>query len=49
MKKLIETIKNIWHIEDLRTRILITLAFIGFLIDSQERIAPFTLLEDSNS
>ena len=29
MKKLIETIKNIWHIEDLRTRILITLAFIG--------------------
>ena len=27
MKKFIETIKNIWHIEDLRTRILITLAF----------------------
>ena len=29
MKKLIETIKNIWQIEDLRNRILITLAFIG--------------------
>ena len=27
MKKFIETLKNIWHIEDLRTRILITLAF----------------------
>ena len=27
MKKFIETIKNIWHIEDLRTRLLITLAF----------------------
>ena len=29
MKKLIGTIKNIWNIEDLRTRILITLAFIA--------------------
>ncbi len=29
MKKLIETIKNIWNIEDLRNRILITLAFIA--------------------
>ena len=29
MKKLIDTIKNIWQIEDLRNRILITLAFIG--------------------
>lgn len=29
MKKLIETIKNIWQIEDLRTRILITLSFIA--------------------
>ena len=29
MKKLIATIKNIWHIEDLRNRILITLAFIA--------------------
>ena len=27
MKKFIETLKNIWHVEDLRTRILITLAF----------------------
>ena len=29
MKKLIETIKNIWRIEDLRTRILITLLFVA--------------------
>ena len=28
MKKLIETLKNCWKIEDLRTRILITIAFI---------------------
>lgn len=28
MKKVIETIKNIWKIEDLRTRILITLLFV---------------------
>ena len=29
MKKFIETLKNIWHIEDLRTRILITLGFVA--------------------
>ncbi len=29
MKKIFETIKNIWRIEDLRTRILITLLFIA--------------------
>lgn len=29
MKKLIETIKNIWRIEDLRTRLLITILFIA--------------------
>ena len=29
MRKLIQTIKNIWKIEDLKTRILITLAFIA--------------------
>lgn len=29
MKKLIETIKNIWRIEDLRTRILTTLLFVA--------------------
>lgn len=29
MKKIIETIKNIWGIEDLRTRILITLLFVA--------------------
>ena len=28
MKKLIETLKNCWKIEDLRTRILVTIAFI---------------------
>ncbi len=27
MKKFIETLKNIWHVEDLRSRILITLGF----------------------
>ena len=27
MKKFIETLKNIWHVEDLRSRLLITLAF----------------------
>ena len=27
MKKCIETLKNIWHVEDLRSRLLITLAF----------------------
>ncbi|HRF85872.1 MAG TPA: preprotein translocase subunit SecY [Alloprevotella sp.] len=29
MKKIIETIKNIWRIEDLKTRILITLLFVA--------------------
>lgn len=29
MKKLIETLKNIWRIEDLKTRLLITLLFIA--------------------
>ena len=29
MKKIIETIKNIWKIEDLRTRILITILFVA--------------------
>ena len=29
MKKIIETIKNIWRIEDLRVRILITLLFVA--------------------
>lgn len=29
MRKLIQTIKNIWTIEDLKNRILVTLAFIG--------------------
>ena len=29
MKKIIETIKNIWRVEDLRTRILITILFVA--------------------
>ena len=29
MRKLVETVKNIWKIEDLRQRILITLLFIA--------------------
>ncbi len=29
MKKIVETIRNIWRIEDLRTRILITLLFVA--------------------
>ena len=29
MKKVIETLKNIWRVEDLRTRILITLLFVA--------------------
>ena len=29
MKKIIETVKNIWRIEDLKTRILITLLFVA--------------------
>ena len=29
MKKLIQTIQNIWKIEDLKNRILMTLAFIA--------------------
>ena len=29
MNKIIETIKNIWRIEDLRTRILITILFVA--------------------
>lgn len=28
MKKIIETVKNIWRIEDLKTRILITLLLL---------------------
>ena len=29
MKKFIETLKNIWHVEDLRIRLLITILFIA--------------------
>ena len=39
MKKIIETIKNIWRIEDLRTRILMTLLFVAIY-----RVGSFVVL-----
>jgi preprotein translocase subunit SecY len=39
MKKIIETIKNIWRIEDLRVRILMTLLFVAFY-----RLGSFVVL-----
>ena len=39
MKKIIETIKNIWRIEDLRTRLLITILFVAIY-----RFGSFTVL-----
>ncbi len=39
MKKIIETIKNIWRIEDLRVRILITLLFVAIY-----RLGSFVVL-----
>ncbi len=39
MKKIIETVKNIWRIEDLRTRILITLLFVAIY-----RLGSFVVL-----
>ena len=46
MKKIIETVKNVWRIEDLRTRILITLLFIAIY-----RFGSFIVLPgiDSNA
>ena len=46
MKKIIETVKNVWRIEDLRTRILITLLFIAIY-----RFGSFVVLPgiDSNA
>lgn len=43
MKKFIETIKNIWRIEDLRTRILITLGFAAIY-----RFGSFVVLPGIN-
>ncbi len=43
MKKLIETLKNIWKIEDLRARILITLAFVAIY-----RFGSFVVLPGIN-
>ena len=39
MKKIIETIKNIWRIEDLRERILMTLLFVAIY-----RVGSFVVL-----
>ena len=39
MKKLIETLKNIWKIEDLRQRILITILFVAIY-----RLGSFVVL-----
>ncbi len=43
MKKIIETIKNIWRIEDLRTRILITIGFVAIY-----RFGSFVVLPGIN-
>ena len=43
MKKLIETLKNIWKIEDLRQRILVTLAFVAIY-----RFGSFVVLPGIN-
>ena len=43
MKKFIETLKNIWRIEDLRTRILITLGFAAIY-----RFGSFVVLPGIN-
>ena len=43
MKKFIETLKNIWRVEDLRTRILITLGFVAMY-----RFGSFVVLPGIN-
>ena len=43
MKKLIETLKNIWKVEDLRMRILITLLFVAIY-----RFGSFVVLPGIN-
>ena len=43
MKKLIETLKNIWKIEDLRQRILITMLFVAIY-----RFGSFVVLPGIN-
>lgn len=43
MKKIIETLKNIWRIEDLRTRLLITLLFVAIY-----RFGSFVVLPGIN-
>jgi preprotein translocase subunit SecY len=43
MKKFIDTLKNIWKIEDLRTRLLITIAFVAIY-----RFGSFVVLPGIN-
>ena len=43
MKKIIETIRNIWRIEDLRTRLLITILFVAIY-----RFGSFVVLPGVN-
>lgn len=43
MKKLIETLKNIWKIEDLRTRLIVTLSFVAIY-----RFGSFVVLPGIN-
>lgn len=40
MKKLIKTLQNIWRVEDLRSRILITLAFVAMYRFGSEVVLP---------
>ncbi|MBQ8948304.1 MAG: preprotein translocase subunit SecY [Prevotella sp.] len=52
MKKFIDTLKNIWKIEDLRTRILITTLFVAIYRFGSKIVLPgvnFNVLEKLNS
>ena len=40
MKKIIETVKNIWRIEDLKSRILITLLFVTIYRFGSQIVLP---------
>ena len=38
--KLVKTIKNIWHIDDLRTRLLITIGFVTVYLFGTQIVLP---------
>jgi len=40
MKKFIDTLKNIWKIEDLRQRILITVLFVAITVSVRKSSFP---------